>query len=482
MASTMMPRIVSTDEAGVVVATFVPSRMDKREAADGQEHVRIDVVRPPTSLSTHLTSLLSIFLPTGYPHSVTPDYTPYQIYDSLQAFTSTIASLLSSRAVLSTMGVGDSSATATLAILLSTLQDTLGRVATIVFAHRLGTALEPECKMYRLLADVFNDAAMVLELLSPAFGPYGRVGVLAFASALKALCGVAAGSSKASLSRHFARWGNLGELNAKDGSQETVIGLVGMGVGGWVVSRVGEGGETWVWLLGLLGVHLWCNWMAVRSVTMRTLNRQRAGLVMGEWIEGGTVLGPEEVRLRERVFERDGIVRDRMGNVLGWCRIGISFEDYLLQAGKGKRAGGHAFHVQQQVLNDVDNIDRGGQRGYLIHVDGRSRQCSIALGKRCEVRDQVKAWFTAYRALQLLQHGQVEDSHREGLVQAVTDGTDDDSSPMGLTNLSSSVEQAAQAYADEAFPELAKRLEEVGWDLDTGALETRRGSRFARMA
>lgn len=31
---------------------------------------------------------------------------------------------------------------------------------------------------------------------------------------LRAMCGVAAGSSKASLSAHFAKWGNLGELNA----------------------------------------------------------------------------------------------------------------------------------------------------------------------------------------------------------------------------------------------------------------------------
>lgn len=68
--------------------------------------------------------------------------------------------------------------------------------------------------MYRLLADVFNDTAMVLECLSPALPKPFRVGILAGSSALKALCGVAAGSAKASLSAHFARWGNLGELNA----------------------------------------------------------------------------------------------------------------------------------------------------------------------------------------------------------------------------------------------------------------------------
>lgn len=90
----------------------------------------------------------------------------------------------------------------------------MGRLATILFAHKLGTALEPECKMYRLAADVFNDTAMILDCLSPALPKTSRVGLLSFSSVLRALCGVCAGSSKASLSKHFARWGNLGELNA----------------------------------------------------------------------------------------------------------------------------------------------------------------------------------------------------------------------------------------------------------------------------
>jgi hypothetical protein len=41
-----------------------------------------------------------------------------------------------------------------------------------------------------------------------------RVSVLSTAGVLRALCGVAGGSSKASLSAHFAKWGNLAELNA----------------------------------------------------------------------------------------------------------------------------------------------------------------------------------------------------------------------------------------------------------------------------
>lgn len=107
------------------------------------------------------------------------------------------------------MGVGDATATPTAAILLSILQDSTGRIATILFAHRVGTALEPECKSWRLAADIFNDAAMILDCLSPALPRVQRTVLLSVSSSLRALCGVAAGSAKASLSNHFAKWGNL---------------------------------------------------------------------------------------------------------------------------------------------------------------------------------------------------------------------------------------------------------------------------------
>lgn len=117
--------------------------------------------------------------------------------------------------------MGDANASPTAAILLSVLQDSMGRIATILFAHRLGTALEPESKMYRLAADVFNDVAMILDCLSPALPKVPRVVLLSFSSMLRALCGVCAGSTKASLSAHFATQGNLGELNAVSSSDKS---------------------------------------------------------------------------------------------------------------------------------------------------------------------------------------------------------------------------------------------------------------------
>lgn len=108
-------------------------------------------------------------------------------------------------------------------------------VAAILFAWKYGTALEPEAKMYRLAADILNDSAIILDCLSPAFPSNMRVAVLCLSGTFRALCGVTAGGAKAALSLHFSKGSNVGELNAKDSSQETVIGLIGMLVR-WVLN------------------------------------------------------------------------------------------------------------------------------------------------------------------------------------------------------------------------------------------------------
>lgn len=56
---------------------------------------------------------------------------------------------------------------------------------------------------------------MILDCLSPAFPGPVKIVLLCLSGSLRAACGVAGGGSKASLSVHFARAGNVGELNAK---------------------------------------------------------------------------------------------------------------------------------------------------------------------------------------------------------------------------------------------------------------------------
>lgn len=105
--------------------------------------------------------------------------------------------------------------TETSLLMLTLLLDSIGRIATILFAHLYGIALEADCKKYRFLADIFNDLGIFLDFCSPIFPGPIRVALLCLSGSLKALCGVAGGATKASLSVHFAKSGNVGELNAK---------------------------------------------------------------------------------------------------------------------------------------------------------------------------------------------------------------------------------------------------------------------------
>lgn len=252
--------------------------------------------------------ILDAFLPAGFPHTVTNDYLRYQLFDSLQAFSSSIASLLANRAVLQGLGVGNAGSNATNALLVTIIQEICSRLACILFAHRLGQSIEPECKKYRFLADIFNDSALCLDLLAPLMSTVPKVFIMSTASMLRALCGVAAGASKATLSAHFAKNGNLAELNAKEASQETVISLMGMLAGTVLVHYVHDGKAVWVWMAILIAIHLGMNYQAVCSVEMETLNKQRAVLLYRAFCEGGK--RPESVLTPKKIAKKENILVD----------------------------------------------------------------------------------------------------------------------------------------------------------------------------
>ncbi|KAJ5487857.1 hypothetical protein N7530_002157 [Penicillium desertorum] len=476
-----------TDEAGNPTATYIYSG-DVASSVTSKTSGRVDVISSSSSTSSWsakplVSSLADVFLPSGYPQSVSDDYLPYQIFDSLQAFCSSIAGLLSSRAVLQGVGVGNANASPTSALLLHILQDISGRIATICFAHRIGTALEPECKTYRLAADVFNDIAMILDCLSPGVpaGP-ARVTVLSTAGVLRALCGVAGGSSKASLSAHFAKWGNLAELNAKDSSQETVISLFGMLVGSVVISHITSFSTTWLILLILLALHLSMNYAAVRAVQMTSLNRQRANIVFSTLFDSDrslalaldldvdptrtpsknewTVLTPAQVSKHERIFHRDGALQWMQHSThttqhLGSAQIGVSMSTFLGSvSGTSFRRSlplqrlAAVFADESYILFLVPLTTAGNVKWHG----------SILLKRGCTVEHQLKAWAHALLAARVL--ARISTGFSVDAVLDVVERT------LGLLN------------ADARFERYLTELGGVGWDVDIAALETRAGRRI----
>ena len=372
------------------------------------------------------------FLPAGFPYTVTDDYLSYQLYDSLQAFSSSITSLLANRAVLEGLGVGNASTNATSALILQIIQDTFSRMATILFAHRMGTAIEPECKFYRFLADILNDSAQMLDLLTPALPYFPKLSVMVSSSILRALCGVSANASKASLSAHFALNGNLAELNAKEASQETVVSLLGMLTGTLVVRLVHDKPTVWALMLILVGVHLMMNYRAVRSVKMRSLNRQRATILFREYLENNTILTPTQVSQSESILSNGiGTLRSKSGDYRGTCEFG-SYGDI-----RGWNPRGYQRY-------DFETST------YFLGIWHQSGNFHMRIALKEGIKNPIGAWFDAV-------------THAYHFDSALKDGLQshyENEMPIGY-------------ISDEQKDSVFAALTSAGWDLDINALETR---------
>lgn len=300
---------------------------------------------------------------------------------------------------------------------------------------------------------------MILDCLSPHIPSKSiRLLLICLGAGFRALCGVAAGGAKAALSVHFARANNVGDLNAKDSSQETVIGLLGMLVGSVIIGRVTTPITTWIFLLALIAIHMLMNYLAVRSVMMRTLNRQRLTLAYCAFRSSSShnqIQTPAQISKREYIFARGGRLYDYStlisGAFLGHCR----FENFISARQIGLLSEPHVTSLLNIFSDEkyILSFGGGGNEGLRIQIYLREDATS---------RDTLKAWMHAIELAYLARDRRKDKSN-------VFSFSDDDV----LDIIRKSFQVVLQAHS-KFCEELAKR----GWDLETGALLTSEIARF----
>lgn len=277
----------------------------------------------------------------------------------------------------------------------------------------------------------------------------------------------------------------------KDSSQETVISLLGMLVrsmppvrltnpradprpqaGSVVVSWVASPIATWTTLLLLLSVHLATNYAAVRAVSMRSLNRQRANIVFSRLIAQDRALTPDAVSKRERIFEKDGVLRWYDDRVLGRCSIGVKLETLCRCLGS-RHQRTRSIDLQTADLSALVEIFQNER--YLLWYDVAKRHALVVLKQGSTSECQLKAWMHALLLAQ--RHAQQQragNTGKTGLIaqEAANSNTEQTTNGARLAELASTLDTVS-----ETFPEHARRLRAVGWDTSIAALETRSGTR-----
>lgn len=86
-----------------------------------------------------------------------------------------------------------------------------------------------------------NDVGLTLDMLAPLMPSPSSFALLAAAgAACKSICGTVAGACRSSVTAHFALSSNLADVSAKEGAQETAVTLVGLVVGSWLATQLGD--------------------------------------------------------------------------------------------------------------------------------------------------------------------------------------------------------------------------------------------------
>ncbi|XP_029912758.1 RUS family member 1 [Myripristis murdjan] len=334
---------------------------------DGRLERRRDRREGAAAGSSVISVFKSVFLPQGYPDSVSGDYLNYQLWDTVQAFCSSLSGTLATQASLRGVGVGNQEATVAAATVTWLLRDGTGMLGRILFAWRKGSKLDSEAKKWRLFADVLNDVAMFMEILAPNF-PACFTLIVCTAGIFKSIVGVAGGATRAALTVHQARRDNMADISAKDGSQETLVNLAGLLVSLILIPLVTDNPALTLGLFFLFTIfHLYANYRAVRSVVMETFNEARLSIVLRRYLRDGRVLAPPEANRSEPVF------LDFRKTVP--IRLGVSLKELV------------------QSQEELSLALRNNNMPYLLGV--RNGCVCVCLGPEASVCDEIRAMCQA---------------------------------------------------------------------------------------
>ncbi|KAK0094054.1 hypothetical protein PV326_011940 [Microctonus aethiopoides] len=324
--------------------------------------------------------LKEVFLPRGFPHSVHRDYIAYQIWDTVQAFASTILGTLTTHSILQGVGVGESTATPLAAAISWILKDGTGLIGRILFAWWNGSDLDAQSKKWRLFADILNDIAMGIELTLPYFSPSSITLILCVSTAMKSIVGVAGGATRAALTQHQALTNNLADVSAKDGSQETFVNLIASFVGIFILSTLQNSFRIELYLL-LVAVHIYANYSAVKALTLNSLNEDRLVLLLNNYMMDGTILDVEKINQQESLMLFQRPSKKYCGFNIN---LGMSLSDVL-----------DSYSINS-VEFMVKMINHHRHKQYLILIDVKHEIIYILFKENINSLDVLNAYFDAY--------------------------------------------------------------------------------------
>ena len=227
---------------------------------------------------------------------------------------------------------------------------------------------------------------------------------------------------------------------------------------------------TYTLLAALLVAHILLNYAAVRGVVLRSLNRQRAGLLWSAYRHNPSKtfhFTPSSVARHERIFsEPSELYNPTLGlskrEVTGYCHVGTPLSSILIESHQHPAWWNYRDHHSACWTQDLTSthilslLNMFADENFIVWLSREIPSHSmpdihIILKEGHAPSDHLKAWALATElAVELRNHG----------VKPVSARHFDDI----LGDL-----QIAKKAVDSLYPAFRQAIEKEGWDLNAAA-------------
>ncbi|GKV45734.1 hypothetical protein SLEP1_g52784 [Rubroshorea leprosula] len=348
-------------------------------------------------------------LPEGFPDSVTSDYLDYSLWRGIQGVASQISGVLATQALLYAVGLGKG-AIPTAAAINWVLKDGIGYLSKIMLS-KYGRHFDVHPKGWRLFADLLENAAFGMEMLTPAF-PHLFVFIGAVAGAGRSAAALIQAATRSCFYAGFAARRNFAEVIAKGEAQGMVSKFIGIMLGIALGNCIGSSTSLALAAFSVVTwLHMYCNLKSYQCIQLRTLNPYRASLVFSEYLLSGQAPSIREVNYEEPLFPAVPFLNLKSGDRL---------EDQLFVLSSEAKDAAAEIESRLQLgskLSDVVNSREDAlalfnlyrNEGYIL-TEHKGRFC-VVLKESSSPQDMLKSLFQVNYLYWLERNAGIEASN-----------------------------------------------------------------------
>jgi hypothetical protein len=241
-----------------------------------------------------------LFLPQGYPDTVSPDYASSRRWAFLREVAGGAVSYFATSAVMGAVGFGAvGPITAGMAWMLRDSVDGAGKFAGSLLASRA----DQDPRGWAVRGDAVASAGLILESTLAVF-PQTFLVTAPSANVVKAFGSTLRNAAAAPIEKHQARANNLGDVRSKNQNQQMLASVLGAGLGYGldVAGRALLGPLAVPLTVGLLTAgSLYAQFRYAASLQMNDLTRTSLREVISEWLDRGSFPSPSPPSLGQRL-------------------------------------------------------------------------------------------------------------------------------------------------------------------------------------